>query len=69
MIEKISILKKGIGIENEKYAKKYGHKLKMKLNDHRTTHRCPVRLLSDDKGSCILKNSCNNTVNEEDLLD
>ena len=41
MIEKISILKKGIGIESEKYAnkleiKKYGNKLKMELSDHRT---------------------------------
>ena len=39
MIEKI--LKKGIGIESEKYAneleiKKYGNKLKIELNHHRT---------------------------------
>ena len=41
MMEKISILKRGIGIESEKYAKqvrdqKYGNKLKMKSSDHRT---------------------------------
>ena len=41
MIEKYSILKRGIGIESEKYAnkleiKKYGNKLKIKLSDHRT---------------------------------
>ena len=39
--EKISILKKGIVIESEKYTnkfetKKYGNKLKMELSDHRT---------------------------------
>ena len=38
---KISILKKGIGIESEKYAnkleiKKCENKLKMELSDHRT---------------------------------
>ena len=40
-MEKFSILKKKLRIENEKYAnkleiKKYGNKLKMKLSDHRT---------------------------------
>ena len=39
--KKISILKRGIGIESQKYAnkldiKKYGNKLKMELSDHRT---------------------------------
>ena len=41
MIEKILILKRGIGIKSEKYVnkleiKKYGNKLKMELSDHRT---------------------------------
>ena len=41
MLEKISILKGGIGIKSEKYAnkleiKKWGNKLKVELNDHRT---------------------------------
>ena len=40
MIEIFLTLKKGIGIESEKYAnkleiKKYGNKLKMELSDHR----------------------------------
>ena len=39
MIEKFLILKKGIGIESEKYVnkleiKKYGNKLEMELSDH-----------------------------------
>ena len=41
MIEKFSILRKGIGIESERYTskleiKKYGNELKMELSDHRT---------------------------------
>ena len=41
MIEKILILKRGIGIESEKYAnkleiKKYGNKLTMELSNHGT---------------------------------
>ena len=47
MIEKISILKKGMGIESEKYAnkleiKKYGNKLKMELSDHRTKKKVKI---------------------------